>query len=517
MKKILCLGIMVFSLFTSTLLVKADTYGKDEYNYSYWGEPIPSALGLAHRQTYDQYTIESNLEDLPIVFDRPADIYEFNDHLFIVDSGVHALIVLDSEFTVVQYLKELELLQPVDDEGNACVPAPVNEEDNEAEEDDCNTFTTLNGPQGIAVTEDAIYIADTDNGRILQLNREFKVVNEFGTPNDQTFDELEYKPLKVSVDKTGRIYVIAQNVYEGIIELNGDGTFNRFTGVNPISVNIFDVIRRRFATEAQLEQMQLYLPTSFTNMVINESGFIYAVSAPGANGENLNMIKAINPRGIDVLKRTGYAPPQGDIVFNLAANEVLTGPSRLTDVAINNIGMYTVLDQRRGRLFTYDVEGRLLYISADQGVQSGKLTTPVAVTYFGELVVVLDQGTKSIEVFGPTHFGELVNKATDLHVQGFFEESATVWGEVATMNTNYEIAYVGIGKSLLRQQKYKEAMHNFKLGQDKDYYSKAFEGYRKEVIGNNFTLIMTGTSILLIVLLRKPIVEFFKGGKEDKE
>lgn len=52
------------------------------------------------------------------------------------------------------------------------------------------------------------------------------------------------------------------------------------------------------------------------------------------------------------------------------------------------------------------------------------------------------------------------------------------------------MAYVGIGRAFLRQRKFEEAMKNFKLGNHRKYYSRAFYYHRREVIGRNFGLIV---------------------------
>ena len=43
------------------------------------------------------------------------------------------------------------------------------------------------------------------------------------------------------------------------------------------------------------------------------------------------------------------------------------------------------------------------------------------------------------------------------------------------MNGNYDQAYIGIGRALMRQGEYKEAMKYFRLKWDDDNYSKAFK------------------------------------------
>lgn len=50
-------------------------------------------------------------------------------------------------------------------------------------------------------------------------------------------------------------------------------------------------------------------------------------------------------------------------------------------------------------------------------------------------------------------FGTHVNEAVALHYQGEDTEAVHIWQEVLKLNANYDIAYIGIGKSLLMEKK----------------------------------------------------------------
>lgn len=268
-------------------------------------------------------------------------------------------------------------------------------------------------------------------------------------------------------------------------------------------------------TEVQKAKLDRFLPTSFTNVTLNDKNFIYA-TAQSREESTENMIQLINPKGIDVLKRNGYHPPMGDVIYvKTIDNYVINGPSSLVDVAVGKHGIYSVLDNKRSRIFTYDAEGNLLYINGDEGQQSDKFSRGVALTYYGENLMVLDAGG-TIVIYSPTEFGESVNKAVELHSIGEFEEAANVWREVLRLNTNYEVAYNGIGKYHLRAGNYKDAMESFKLGHDQYYYSKAFVAYRNEIIKNNFGLIMFG---MLVVMIGIPVYlnreKIFKKGNGE--
>ena len=94
----------------------------------------------------------------------------------------------------------------------------------------------------------------------------------YSTPEDPVL-KTSFQPRRVTVDVTGRMYVIAKNIFEGIVELSKDGKFNRYVGVNPIKLTAWEMFTRRFMTEAQ-EKLRKYLPTTFTSIMINEDSFM---------------------------------------------------------------------------------------------------------------------------------------------------------------------------------------------------------------------------------------------------
>ncbi|HHT38849.1 MAG: hypothetical protein RBS76_02910 [Acholeplasmatales bacterium] len=365
--------------------------------------------------------------------------------------------------------------------------------------------------RGIEVVESGIYLADTENGRILKLNHDFEVIDAFYDVDDDTFISHVYKPLKITVDTSERMYVIASGVFEGIIELDSKGNFNRYTGVNPIKLTPLEVLKRFLMTEAQRAKLQKYLPTDFTNLVLNEKSFIFATAKP-REGIAENMIQLINPKGVDVLKRNGYHRPIGDIIYVEGKNNyVIEGPSNLVDIALGENGIYSVLDAKRSRIFTYDSEGNLLYVNGDKGIQSDKFTGGVALEYIENNLVVVDQ-TGTILVYRPTEFGDAVNQAVKHYTKGEFYEASLEWEKVLKLNTNYEIAYNGIGRYYLREKNYQEAMKNFKLGHDRYYYSKAFKEQRNLYIKENFLKFIGGTlALIAVVVVLKVVVNKRKG------
>lgn len=356
---------------------------------------------------------------------------------------------------------------------------------------------TTNRAKGLDVVESGVYIADTENNRIVKLNHDFEVIDAFYDVEDETFDDLTYRPQKIAVDTSERMYVIADSVYEGIIELDSNGEFNRFTGVNPIQLTPAEILRRFLMTEAQQAKLPKFLPTRYSSLALNDKSFIFATAKPREDNAE-NMIQLINPKGIDVLKRNGYHTPMGDIMYIDGRNNyVIDGPSDLVDIAVGKDGIYSVLDTKRSRIFTYDREGNLLYVNGDKGNQSDKFNRGISLEYIGDNLVVLDEDGTLI-VYRPTEFGETVNKAVSYYNIGEFEKSAKEWEKVLTLNTNYEVAYNGIGKYNLREGDFKEAMKNFKLGHDRYYYSKAFKSQRNLIIKKHFAKAVIGILVVVV-------------------
>ncbi len=133
-----------------------------------------------------------------------------------------------------------------------------------------------------------------------------------------------------------------------------------------------------------------------------------------------------------------------------------------------------------------------MYIFGRMGEQVGTFKTPVALESRGDEFFVLDQATNRITIFKPTRYGALINQANEMLISGQYTEAESKWRELLTLDANNEIAYVGIGKAMLRQGENKLAMENLHLGYDRVYYSKAFGKYRKEMVREYFGVGMTG-------------------------
>lgn len=512
--------------------------------------------------TYDNTLLELSINgekiDKSLWRWEAVEIYKKDENNEDVFSHIEYKIVLDDSLVSNQnVIVEAEILVPSTIGKAPYLPYS---------KDPSKLAIRLNNASGITVTKDGMYIADSGNARIIRVNKqgdEWVVDGVYLTPDDNIFYQISsnisivdvtgvtlFNPQKVAVDQTGRLYCIAQNVYEGIMEFHTSGSFNRFLGKNEVVANPLKKFWTKIFSETQIASLNLDLPPEFTNIAMDENGFLYATSHLDADATtNANMVKMINTSGKDIMKRNGYVTPDGDAVYLTTSTEegVIIGMSNLVGITVSKNGNFTIVDELRGRLFTYDNEGNLLYITGEQpgGNSSSGSTTlsssiidPVAIRYFyrdsgevdedgnpiqEEVLLVLDTVSKSIILFQTTEFGEAVNKATELYQNGIVQDeylldengeivldsegnpiikqygAETYWQQVVKMNTNYELAYLGIGKALLRRGEYKEAMDYFELAHSATYYSKAYSEYRDAILSKNFSWIMT--AVILVVVL----------------
>jgi len=360
--------------------------------------------------------------------------------------------------------------------------------------------TPIQNHLGQPVMEDLIYLSDKKNNQIIIINAEdYRVKQIVPSPETVNFSGKVFMPIKLVTDRIGRMYIISEGVFEGIMMFSYDGEFTSYMGVNYLSLTFWQIFWRRFSTDEQIALQQTQVNTTFTSLAIDNEQFIYTTSRAIGENDDTRMIKRLNPHGDDVLTRNGYHDPKGDLIYILTGGDQnLRGPSRFSAVTVNDYGVYTVADAKSGRLFTYDTEGYLLYISGGSGNEFRDLNDPVAICYQGENIIALDRGNKSVLRFVPTDIAVVINKAVKYHFEGNLSASSEEWKNVVSKNPNYEYAYVGIGKSLLNEKRYREAMSYFKIGHNVKYYSNAYKLYRDEIVAKYFTPIFTVGIILLI-------------------
>lgn len=366
--------------------------------------------------------------------------------------------------------------------------------------------TEFSNPTDIFVSNDGyIYVCDKGNGRVVKLTSDYEYVMSFTQPKDDLFDSsVSFQPYKFIVDDAGRVYLVANQINKGLIKYENDGKFSGFIGATPAKYSWYDYIwKNYFMTKAQRDQTQDFVATEYDNIAVDQDGFMFVCTTHFDSGDlktdNAKPVRKLNSLGNDILIKNGNEPPVGDLQWDDAAGYV--GPSKFTDVTPLENETYFCLDETRGRIFGYDSQGHLLVVFGGSGNKDGYFRKPVAIDHMGRDLLVLDAQDGQITVFTPTDFGTMIFDALDKYNLGLYQESADIWRKVLTLDGNYELGYIGIGRALLRQGEYKEAMEYFKIKFDTDNYAKAFKLYRKQWVEEHIVALFFGFFAIILIPL----------------
>lgn len=466
--------------------VSLSSYAVDRsysYNYDYWGDvqDSPDFYEPCKTFTWKDLNLDKKISN-------PQGLTACGEFLYLCDSGNNRIIKMKRNTR-----ESLEVVEIYDHFNGK------------------SSDNTFNNPTDIAISEDGnIFIADRGNARIIKVDSEFNYLMEFGKPNDSSLDQdLAFAPTKIVVDTAERVYAVAAGINKGLLKYESDGTFTNFHGAPPASYNFVDYIWKKFASQEQLMKMESFVPTEYSNCYINEDGFIYAVAGSvgeeDLKGGTVQNVRLLNLLGSDILVRNGVYydgkyPVYGDLYMGSGGG--MTGPSQFIDVTSFPNEVFVCLDKNRGRLFSYDNQGRLLFCCGGNGNMDGYFRNPIALDHIGYDIYVLDQLDCAITVFTLTNFGELVFTAMEDFDAGRYDESLASWDQVIKYDGNYDLAYIGIGRAYLRQKEYKTAMEYFKLKYDAENYSKAYRQYRKIWVEENIVVIV----IVLLVLFLVPMI-----------
>lgn len=143
-------------------------------------------------------------------------------------------------------------------------------------------------PEGVFVTEDRyeagvlkykgrIFVCDTRASRIVTFNLDGSFDSVIEAPESELFSEdAIYWPVAVAVDAYERLYVVSTMTNEGIIVMTDKGEFTTFIGAQQSVLSVWDQIWRRFQTAEQRKQSDTVISYPYNNIAINENGFIYA-------------------------------------------------------------------------------------------------------------------------------------------------------------------------------------------------------------------------------------------------
>jgi tetratricopeptide (TPR) repeat protein/sugar lactone lactonase YvrE len=499
-----CLIVLSSSFLTASALVPYTTF-----TYSVDGLMQESPHAYVPLMSINSNTIKdsylNNVSDLVKERFEYTDIPDFQsikdvfvddqNFVYLVDSKVNCVVVLDEKYNF-----RLKIDKFINNQG---IP------------------DSLSGPEGVFVTDKEIYVADKLKSRIVIFDKVGNFVDIVPEPKSDVFPEGHiYKPKAVAVDRAGRLYVVSETTNYGVISLNRDGSFNNFVGPQKVTYSAWQIFLRMFKTEEQLRQEVQYVPTEYNNLTIDADGFVYVTTdsvnensmRSAINGKSKSgdyaPVKRFNPNGKDVMNRNGLWPPSGEVAALKARTDqpvTIEGVSKIVDVALGPNGCWSIIDNKRSRVFTYDHDGNLLYGFCDIGDQNGNIQNLTGIAYQGSNILLLDATTNAITVYKRTAYGDLIDSAIKNTMDKNYEKAVIYYTGILQKNNNYDSAYVGIGESLYRDGDYLGAMKYFRYAYDRENYSEAYSAYRKNWIEDNVWVVP-----IVIIAVCVGLSEFFK-------
>ncbi|MFD1953885.1 SMP-30/gluconolactonase/LRE family protein [Paenibacillus thailandensis] len=408
----------------------------------------------------------------------PQDVFVAgNDEIYVADTGNNRIVHFAADGAFIRFI---------------------------APEDD-----PLSNPQGVFVTEDGhIYVADTGNKRIVKLDPEGRLLQTFGVPDSRYIpSDLKFDPIKLVVDKRGYIYVVTLGGYYGAIQLDANGQFAKFYGMNAAPFSAIDAIKKALYTREMYENELSKLPPPINNIAVDANGFVYTVTS--GEGVSSDQIKKLNFEGQNILSKYNSLGQQNSSFGEYTSRDFSASkglPVNLVDVAVDYQGNFVVIDKQYKYVSQYDANGELLFFwggqSASSITQLGLVKSPVSIAINSKQdLFILDDQEGVLQKFRLSEFGALVYEANGLTLQGKYLESERSWEEVIKLNAFYTPALRGLAKAAYKKGDYEKAAELYHQSGNEIGYSESFWQIRLLWMQKNFSALATGLVVAAVALI----------------
>lgn len=518
----------VSAVMAATMLCTSVAYADEPYtgyNYDWWSDPVPSQNG---------YIVDKVVSGADIgcgSLNSPSDMFiSENENIYIADTGYVGtlssdmkgrIVITDSKFNLINSIEYLDFSEV----GEWLDSKTAARESGELDESRYLKETSIyfKGPTGVFVDDDdMIYVADNENERVVALYSEVgsdgigygRVVAVYTRPDATVYDaSTTFNPSKVIVDAAKNVYICIKSTTKGAVVFSKEGDFSGYFGANRVEATaevIMNAFWKLVLNRDQIKRMKKNVPVEISNFDIDSDNFVYTVTE--TKSSDTDVLKKLNSAGTNIFINLGYSDYIfGDYLTTYYRGQTYT--SQITDVDIGDNGVINLLDLKTGRVFQYNDECELLFIFGGIGTQKGTFTTVNAVESLGTSVYVLDGRKNSVTVFAQTEFGSMVHEAISLFNKGLYDESIEPWLEVLRRDSNYWLAYIGLGNAYLNKNDYETAMTYFYYN-SRTGYNDAFKSWRMDFIRDNFTIFAIIIIVLLAIIY---VVATIRGKKRAKK
>ena len=472
---------LVSTVSVSAVSEKTDEMGYDSYTYWYNFTGRTNRV-VPTKPMYEPVTVHSSIDLGCISGSAIEDVHVSKSGItYILDGGASRVLLLDEDYNIQSQFNYV------------------------LAEDGARLY--FNKSKGIFVDDDdAIYIADTQNARVIKCDAAGNLIRLYTLPDSNLIPQgFNYQPVKVAVDYKGYVYILSNGSYYGAILYSPEDEFLGFYGSNNVAATFTQALatlwNRLFTNNAKRSEMTRSLPYTFNDLWVDEEGFVYTVTGSSVvQGQ----VKRLNPGGSNILdsEDVNFVDDElgVDPVFKTARTQNLVGISADED------GFIYVVDSYYGRIYMYDDDCNLVSTfggGVKTGDQVGTFYNPSSICYnkTNQDIIVTDNNQNTITVFNITNYGKLVKSAQAKTIVGDYEEAMAEWTEVLAQDRNCQLAYSGLARAYyvmgetcdepqLAITYTDKAYELAKQGYDRETYALAFDSIRTEWLRNNFTWIM---------------------------
>jgi len=492
-------AVMLIALLTAFQALPVFAYdGEIPYtSYTYWeSDGFTAVSAKAAYKTKTVLTAERiGVEDFAEIADVCTDEA---GNIYILDGKSSRIIILNSDYGV-----------------RGLISSVLNGEEK----------LKFENAKGIYVDKSGkIYIADTEHARVLVCDRDGECLNIITLPESKLIpDGFNYRPIKVTADSRGYVYVLSDGSYYGAILYSPKGEFYGFYGANSVEASVFTAISavwdKLTSNNAKRAGKASRLPYQFTDLYADNSDFIYTATGKIPGSSQKSQIKRLSPGGKNILDSS-------DVVFGDKETASFKGEKRtqnISGLAVDGDGYIYCYDEASGKIFMYDGECYMMtaFGGGGDGIQNGTFRQIAALDILdnGKKIIVADGLKLTLTVFGETDYGRELKEARRLTLDGDYTLSKTVWESILKEDSNCQLAYIGLSKAALADKDYRAAADYAKAGLDRELYSKAFNYNRKAFLKNNFNILMpvilltVAAIVAVCIIIKKKKIVIVKSPK----
>ena len=488
MKKALCrLFAVILAICLVAGAVTAVSAAVPVDSYTYWKGVTANGKAVYSKSMYELDRVINPTElGIARLSSISAMCKDNDDNIYILDKASR-IVVLDKDYNLVT---EIGLI---------------------------NGSISYDNAKGIYYSDGAIYVCNTEGKNIYMINQAGELLDTITVPDSTLIpDDFEFKPIKVTRDSNGYMYVASEGGFYGALLYSPDREFLGFYGANAVNATVASVLtnisNRLFPNVEKHNNSIKKLPFSFVDITVDNEDFIYTSNGytDGSTSSRKSMIRRLSPgTGDNILKSKDVF---GDVKL---LSEDMMSRQDFRDIEVDSNGYIYALETRYGKVFVYDSDARTVTVFGGGmhiGDQQGTFIDASAMVLKndGAEVLISDADTGYITVFKINEYGKMVKELNYLTLKGEYDVVKDGWQKVLAQDSNCQLAYSGIANAYLEEEDYDNALYYAKLGYDKDTYAVAFEYVREDFISDNFTLIF----IILVVLIIGAITLMFVTNKK---